>query len=300
LKIDLVSNSELDNYQVITTTVADWQILILEQFFTLLDADSFYYAPTANQEEILEPDPNEIIIWKEVEFKALCKHWIGEIKANHMLMLLGGFTCRFNIEKAKPYDLSPPMLDPISINNKLTIISSHHKKKIEKLTAPVIKINQGLAFGTGDHPTTQLILKQICSSSIPGKTVLDYGCGSGILGIASLALGAKSCTFIDIEPQALTATKNNLKENNIRNRHVVAFPDHLYDQKFDIILINIIANTIIANSSQLMKLINPNGTIIASGILVSQKKLVIKAFTTLSVSSETSQEDWCQITFAPA
>jgi ribosomal protein L11 methyltransferase len=295
----LVSNSELDNYQVITTTVADWQILMLEQLFTLLNADSFYYAPSANQDEILEPDSTKITIWKEVEFKALCKHWIGEIKANEILSQLGDFTCKFHIEQAKPYDLSPPMLDPISIENKLTIISSHYKADLAVLVAPIIRINQGLAFGTGEHPTTRLILKELCSYGMSEKTVLDYGCGSGILGITSLALGAKSCTFIDIEPQALTATKNNLKENNIRDRTIVALPDHLSDQKFDIILINIIANTIITNSLQLMNLINPNGKIIASGILVSQKNLVIKAFAALSVSSETRQDDWCQITFTP-
>lgn len=295
LKTGLALNNKSNEHLIVCALAADWQIPILEKLFTLLEAESYDYSPIENGEEILEPAPNKIRLWKQLKFKAICRYWIGDDKANEILSSLGGFTCSFNIEKLKPYDLSQPIIQPIHINKKLVILSGALKKVTYPKKVKIVKINQGVAFGTGSHPTTQLILKAICNYDLNEKTILDYGCGSGILGISSLLLDANHCTFIDIEPQALTSTKENLDLNLLKNNHEIGFPEKLKFKKFDVIMINIIANTIIASAPTLIKLLNPNGLIFISGILIPQTKKITEAFHDFSLLSQANQEGWSQL-----
>ncbi|MFW2405014.1 MAG: 50S ribosomal protein L11 methyltransferase, partial [Gammaproteobacteria bacterium] len=145
--------------------------------------------------------------------------------------------------------------------------------------ATVITMEPGLAFGTGAHPTTSLCLTWLADHPPRDRTVLDFGCGSGILGIASLALGARSVTGVDIDRQALTATCENARRNAGSDRLDVRMPDELDDaQTFDLVLANILSGTVIELAPRLRKFCHSGTNIVLSGILTGQAETVTDAY----------------------
>ena len=137
--------------------------------------------------------------------------------------------------------------------------------------ATVIELDPGLAFGTGSHPTTALCLAWLAANPPRGRQVIDYGCGSGILAIAALKLGARDVVAVDIDPQALDATRNNVDVNRIdRQRVRVTAPDAIGDARADLLIANILAGPLIELAPRFAALIRPGGQILISGILISQ------------------------------
>lgn len=140
-------------------------------------------------------------------------------------------------------------------------------------------LDPGLAFGTGTHPTTFLCLQWLAKQNFREKTAMDYGCGSGILGIAALLMGAASATGVDIDPQALLASQDNAKRNNIAvERFPVFFPSKCPSQSTDILFANILAGPLVELSSQLISLLKPGGLICLSGVLATQEKALVEAY----------------------
>ena len=136
-------------------------------------------------------------------------------------------------------------------------------------------LDPGLAFGTGTHPTTFLCMAWLAKQNIKNKRVVDYGCGSGILGVASLLLGASSVCGIDIDHQALLATQENTKRNNLDiSRFPVFFPDKCPREKADIVVANILAGPLVELADTLTGLLNKDGLLCLSGVLKSQYTLV--------------------------
>ena len=141
-----------------------------------------------------------------------------------------------------------------------------------------IQLDPGLAFGTGTHPTTALCLKWLDSASIQDKIVIDYGCGSGILAIAALKLGAKFAIAIDNDPQALTATKNNAQQNNIPGTSLICGAPEELDailqaqsvEQADLIMANILAEPLIHLADILSSLLHQESDLVLSGILNEQ------------------------------
>lgn len=139
-----------------------------------------------------------------------------------------------------------------------------------------VMLDPGLAFGTGSHPTTQLCLAWLRDCVIPGASVLDYGCGSGILAIASLKLGASVATGIDIDPQAVQASTANAKVNGVAGEF--ALPDRLGARQFGVVVANILANPLRLLAPLLAAHCRPGGRIALSGILEPQADEVIAAY----------------------
>ncbi|OGI46688.1 MAG: ribosomal protein L11 methyltransferase [Candidatus Muproteobacteria bacterium RBG_16_65_34] len=138
-------------------------------------------------------------------------------------------------------------------------------------TAINIVLDPGLAFGTGDHPTTALCLEWLSEQALAGKTVLDYGCGSGILAIAALKLGAKEAYAVDIDPQALAVTHQNAARNAVAERLRVLPPEDLAPEfAADIVVANILAGALIELAPQLKGRARPGGRLALSGILAEQ------------------------------
>lgn len=136
-----------------------------------------------------------------------------------------------------------------------------------------LSLDPGLAFGTGTHPTTALCLKWLDAQehSLANKTVIDYGCGSGILGIAALLLGAEQVIGVDNDPQALIASKDNLLRNKLEADKLTTYlPDDLPSSQADIMLANILAQPLYELSERLSKLTKTGGKIVLSGILEEQ------------------------------
>lgn len=132
-------------------------------------------------------------------------------------------------------------------------------------------LDPGMAFGTGDHPTTALCLEWLSEQALAGKTVLDYGCGSGILAIAALKLGAQEAYAVDTDPQALAVTHQNAARNAVAERLRVSPPADLAPEfAADIVLANILAGALIELAPQLKGRARPGGRLALSGILAEQ------------------------------
>jgi ribosomal protein L11 methyltransferase len=138
--------------------------------------------------------------------------------------------------------------------------------------ATIIRLDPGLAFGTGTHPTTALCLAWLAANEIDGLQVIDYGCGSGILAIAAAKLGAASVAAVDIDPQALAACAANLERNGIADtlRVQAGLPDAAPLAAADLLIANILVGPLVELAPRFTGLVKPGGKILLSGILNSQ------------------------------
>jgi ribosomal protein L11 methyltransferase len=160
-------------------------------------------------------------------------------------------------------------------------------------------LDPGLAFGTGTHPTTALCLEWLASHELAGKTVVDYGCGSGILAIAALLLGAERAYAVDIDPQAITATESNAAKNNVQDKIVCCLPEQFSraNTKADVVLANILAKPLIEMVGLITDLVVSKGQLVLSGILAEQADSVIDAYHSfLPLNKPVQQEDWVRLT----
>lgn len=138
-----------------------------------------------------------------------------------------------------------------------------------------IMLDPGLAFGSGTHATTSLCLQWLEQAQLQNKSVIDYGCGSGVLAIASVLLGAQQAIGVDNDPQAIIATLDNSKRNNLNQEQIQAFlPEQHPDEKVDILLANILCAPLLELAQLLAALVKENGHIVLSGILEEQSKLI--------------------------
>jgi ribosomal protein L11 methyltransferase len=138
-----------------------------------------------------------------------------------------------------------------------------------------LMLDPGLAFGTGTHPTTALCLAQIDSLVLDGQSIVDYGCGSGILAVAALKLGAALALGVDNDPQALAACRDNASRNHIAAEQLaVVLPQDVdrgnWSQKAELVIANILAGPLIELSSTLINFLQPGGTLLLSGLLQNQ------------------------------
>ena len=162
--------------------------------------------------------------------------------------------------------LTQAQFDPIQISERLWITPSWHE--VPNSNAVNLQLDPGLAFGTGSHPTTRLCLKWLDTRLKGGESVLDYGCGSGILTIAALKLGAGSAVGVDIDEQAIRASKDNAAQNNVDAQFYL--PDGLPQGQFDIVVANILANPLRMLGEMLAARTKQGGRIVLSGLLDEQ------------------------------
>ncbi len=158
-------------------------------------------------------------------------------------------------------------------------------------------LDPGLAFGTGTHATTALCLEWLDGLDLQDKVVIDYGCGSGILAIAALLLGAKHAYCVDIDPQALLATKDNAARNGVADRMSVFFPDAMPKLKAEVVIANILAGPLAELAPILADLCDTNGDLALSGIIDSQVEETREAYApwvTLDLL-KVKDENWCRL-----
>lgn len=168
----------------------------------------------------------------------------------------------------------------------------------------VVQLDPGLAFGTGTHATTALCLEWLDQHSLENATVIDYGCGSGVLGIAALKLGATKVYAIDNDPQALLSTQDNAQKNGFNNKNIVTFlPDEFKIlqkaqsfQKVDLLLANILAYPLLELAPTFAELVKSGGQIVLSGILEKQQDVIVEGYSTWFTKIETvSREEWVRV-----
>jgi len=141
-----------------------------------------------------------------------------------------------------------------------------------------IRLDPGLAFGTGTHPTTALCLEWLDDRDVEAASVVDYGCGSGILGIAAALKGAGHVTCVDNDPQALEATEDNAGRNHVRDRIECLSPENYSARPVDIVLANILAAPLIALAPVLLGSLRAGGSLVLSGLLEDQAEAVLSAY----------------------
>ena len=162
--------------------------------------------------------------------------------------------------------LTQSQFDPIKISDRLWITPTWHDAP--DANAINLRLDPGLAFGTGSHPTTHLCLQWLDNNLRGGESVLDYGCGSGILTIAALKVGAGSAIGVDIDPQAIKASHDNAAQNNVQAAFYL--PDGLPNGQFDVVVANILANPLRMLGEMLAARTKADGRIVLSGILAEQ------------------------------
>ena len=178
------------------------------------------------------------------------------------------------VEEQNWVQLTQSQFDPIRISGRLWIVPSWHTPPDPD--AIVLGLDPGMAFGTGSHPTTRLCLEWLERNVTDGASLLDYGCGSGILAIAAARLGARDVLGVDIDPQAVSAAQSNAERNDVGAR----FADSAREIKgqFDIVVANILSNPLKALAPAICSHVRPGGQLALSGILSDQAEELIAAY----------------------
>lgn len=165
-----------------------------------------------------------------------------------------------------------------------------------------IRLDPGMAFGTGTHPTTRLCLEWLAAHPPKDNLVIDYGSGSGILAIAALRLGAKFAYAVDYDPQAITSTQENAKQNSYEHNILALSPEGLMllkPEPCDLILANILLNPLMELRDHFISLLKPKGALVVSGVLETQVSLLVKHYQAQSlfeVLEVSVLEEWSRVT----
>lgn len=256
------------------------QTPLIELLFEQLGALSITLVD-ARDEPMLEPPPGTTPLWRQTKVTAL---FDSNTDADNLRAHIDQALARENSRRLQLEILEDQIWErawlahfqPMRFGQHLWICPTG--KEVSAPGAVVIKLDPGLAFGTGTHPTTDLCLQWLDAAQIKGKTVIDFGCGSGILAIAALKLGAAKAIATDHDPQALIATRNNARKNNVEDRLETCSPNTFNPEPADVVLANILANVLIELAEQTKALIKPGGQLVLSGILQHQAEGVAQAY----------------------
>ncbi|MFX1673320.1 50S ribosomal protein L11 methyltransferase [Paraburkholderia sp. A2WS-5] len=201
-------------------------------------------------------------------------------------------TPKFSLREVEEQDwvrLTQSQFDPIQIGQRIWVVPSWHDAPDPD--ALVLELDPGLAFGTGSHPTTRLCMEWLEQHVQPGNSLLDYGCGSGILAILAKKCGANPVIGIDIDPQAVESAR----QNSERNRADVTYglPDDCPAGEFDIVVANILSNPLKLMASMLSSRVKPGGRLALSGILARQADEVAQVYARwIDISVWREHEGW--------
>lgn len=248
---------------------------------------------------LLEPGPGELPLWQEVR---VCGLFDAELDSDALLNELAEqFAAPLpdhrwqaladqNWERAWMDDFKP-----MKFGQRLWVCPSWSQSP--EPDAVNLLLDPGLAFGTGTHPTTALCLEWLDSLDLRGQSVLDFGCGSGILAIAALLLGAEQAIAVDHDPQALLATRDNAGRNGIDpNRLIVLTPEELTNAaQADVLVANILAAPLISLAPTLLDHLKPEGSFALSGILADQADAVAAAYRHCQLDPVNKNGDWVRI-----
>jgi len=250
---------------------------------------------------VFEPLPGETLLWGDTDAIGLYDAETDMAAVVAMLEnepLLGkGFAHK--IEQLEDKDWEREWMDnfhPMRFGQRLWICPSW--RDVPDPTAVNVMLDPGLAFGTGTHPTTAMCLEWLDGLDLEGKTVIDFGCGSGILAIAALRLGAAQAIGIDIDPQAILASRDNAQRNGVSERLSLYLPKDQPDNlSADVVVANILAGPLRELAPLISVLPVAGGHLGLSGILASQAQGVADAYQALfELDPVAEKEEWCRIT----
>jgi len=235
----------------------------------------------AEDQPIFEPDLGTTPLWSNTHLLALFEADTDEASLiAHLQLLCGGALPEHHLERIEDQDWERSWMDnfqPMRFGQRLWIVPIWHAAP--EPDAVNLLLDPGLAFGTGTHPTTALCLEWLDGQQLNDCSVIDFGCGSGILAIAALLLGAPQAVGTDIDPQALEASRDNASRNGIDPaRFPVYLPADMPQQPADVVVANILAGPLVSLAPQITALVKGAGRLALSGILAEQAEEVRAAY----------------------
>ena len=266
-----------------------------EALLELAGADSIALAD-AGDDPVLEPLPETTPLWPHVTLRAV---FPASADLTHVGDLLEGACAARNVKVTVLHDADwqaaiRQVFKARAFGQRIWLAPA------DDAAVPAgrigIRLHMGLAFGTGEHPTTALCLDWLDAHVRRGATLLDYGCGSGVLAIAALALGASHAWATDNDPQALVATRSNAELNGALERVAIATPDSLPAVTVDIVAANILAGPLMALAPLLAAHVRPGGALVLAGILSTQAAQVAQAYAPYCTDfAHTTEQGWVRI-----
>jgi len=249
----------------------------------------------ARDDAVLEPAPGEVRLWPATRVTAL---FTGETDATgaaqrlaHSLGMAAGSIVTAVLEDRLWEREWLKDFHARRCGRRLWICPRH--ESVSEPGALVLLLDPGLAFGTGTHPTTAMCLEWLDRELAPGARVIDYGCGSGILGLAAAKLGASHVWCFDIDPQALTATRDNAEANSLGERITLCADAAALPAASDVLLANILAGPLCELAGRMASLVRPGGRIVLAGIIEAQAADVTGAYATwFDMRRFAVREDW--------
>ena len=261
----------------------------------------------ADEQAIFEPGVGETPLWKEMTLTALFPH---DADALVLLAALEAFDpaldwTRAGFRNVEDQDWERAWMDqyaPLRFGTRTWIVPWNHDLPAEAgaADAAVVRLDPGLAFGSGTHPTTSLCLQWLdalaARGELQGRKVLDFGCGSGILALAALKLGAARAVGVDNDPQALTATRDNAQRNGVDAALDVFLPGDEPAATYPVVVANILASALDALADTLAARVAPGGRIALSGILDGQQAPLLQRYCAWFDDLQVAVEgDWVRI-----
>lgn len=270
---------------------------------TLLDAD----AETSNERAILEPGVGETPLWHALVLSALFPHDADPLV---LLAALESFDpgldwSRASFRHVQDQDWERAWMDqyvPLRFGARTWIVPWNHALPDEAAQpgAAVVRLDPGLAFGSGTHPTTALCLRWLDALAtqrvLRDAEVLDFGCGSGILALAALKLGAARAVGVDNDPQALAATRDNAERNAVADRLDACLPQDAPQARYPVVVANILATALEQLADMLAARVAPGGRIALSGILAGQEPPLLARYAAWFDALQVARDgDWVRI-----
>jgi ribosomal protein L11 methyltransferase len=250
-------------------------------------------------EPVLEPKPGEMRLWSDTLVRALFQESSdAALNLDRLAATLGSHvtqTARVRAVEDQVWERAwLAGWKSMRFGRRLWVVPRAAEAP-DDAEAIVVRLDPGLAFGTGTHPTTALCLQILDSLPVAGRTVIDYGCGSGILGLAALKLGAAHVTAVDLDHQALLATRDNAIRNGVsRQMTVQGIEDELHVA--DCVIANILAGPLIELAPKLTAACEPGGHLILSGLLKTQAYAVKAAYASgFDKVQVIERDEWCCI-----
>lgn len=230
---------------------------------------------------IYEPMPGEVIYWTNTVVVGLfdAEHNMDKVIRQLEQVSLFKQGVKYKLEQLEDKDWEREWMDnfhPIRFGQRLWVCPSW--RDVPDPTAVNVMLDPGLAFGTGTHPTTALCMEWLDGQDLSQSTVVDFGCGSGILGIAALKLGAKRVVGIDIDPQAIEASQANASRNQVADKIELYLPKDQPALQADVVVANILAGPLAELAAIISAYVRPGGLLALSGILESQADQVMTAY----------------------
>lgn len=285
-------------------TVEQAQVDYTETLLSSLGAVSVTLDDAENQ-DLLEPLPGETPLWNNVIVTGIyAQEDDEEIDVAALITFINAqmpaAPVRYEFLEDQAWERTwMDAYEPIQINENFWIVPEW--MQAPDANAVNIKLDPGLAFGTGNHASTFLCLQWLGKIDVKDKIVIDYGCGSGILGVAALLLGAKKVYATDIDPQAVLATKQNAELNGVLENLYVGLPEEFNaefkNQTADVFVANILASPLMALAAEFATLIKSEGEFALAGILEEQVADVSGVYSEFFdiLDVETREENWCRI-----